>query len=152
MKAITCKYHGPSATRGSRISATDHDGNRVTIDYPHDAHSHEEKYRRAALALCDKMNWSGAETLIGGYAAERPTTTYVFVFAERAHESIDALTTENTRLTVEVGTLRRQLQEAVAALNNLVLSVEGMDQDTLDADFESARDAARAAVANATAA
>lgn len=64
MKAILTKYHGPTNTRGSRISASDGDGNRVTVPYdraaryPHDA---------AALALCAKLGWGG--TLIRGSVA-----------------------------------------------------------------------------------
>ena len=60
MKAIITKYHGPTNTRGSRISATDSDGNRVSISYPYDRDPH----RAAAAALCAKMRWSG--TLVQG--------------------------------------------------------------------------------------
>jgi hypothetical protein len=63
MKAIRTKYHGPTDTRGSRISASDEDGNRVSIPYPHEL-SGEAAHRAAADALCRKMNWSGE--LIGG--------------------------------------------------------------------------------------
>lgn len=63
MKAITTKYHGPIGARGARIVATDSDGNRASIPYPHDAHT-DEKHRRAAVALCKKMKWTG--TLIQG--------------------------------------------------------------------------------------
>lgn len=58
MKAIRTKYHGPTNTRGSRITASDEDGNKVTIPYPHEL-SGEEVHRKAALALCRKMNWTG---------------------------------------------------------------------------------------------
>ena len=33
MKVITTRYHGPTNTRGSRIAATDEDGNRVSLTY-----------------------------------------------------------------------------------------------------------------------
>ncbi len=56
MKAIVTKYHGPTNTKGSRISASDQDGNRVTISYDH-ASSHP--HRDAARALLQKMNWDG---------------------------------------------------------------------------------------------
>jgi hypothetical protein len=73
MKAIITKYHGPTNTRGSRITASDEDGNRVTIPYPYDL-SGEAVHRKAAEALCDKMGWHGelADGSIKG--------GYVFVF------------------------------------------------------------------------
>ena len=66
MKAIRTKYHGATDTRGSRISASDEDGNRVTIPYPHELYelSGEAVHRKAAEALCEKMNWAGP--MIGG--------------------------------------------------------------------------------------
>jgi hypothetical protein len=73
MKAIQTKYHGPTNTRGSRISASDLDGNRVSISYPHEL-SGEAVHRKAADALCEKMGWNGA--LIGGAIRNG----YVFVF------------------------------------------------------------------------
>jgi len=73
MKAITTKYHGPTNTRGSRITASDLDGNRITISYPHEL-SGEAVYRAAAEALREKMGWKGE--LIGGAVKDG----YVFVF------------------------------------------------------------------------
>lgn len=75
MKAIETKFHGPTNTRGSRITASDCDGNRVTVstDYSLDS---EANHRRAAVALCDKMRWNGAETMIAGSVKGG----YVFVF------------------------------------------------------------------------
>jgi hypothetical protein len=61
MKAIITKYHGPTNSRGSRISASDEDGNRVTVSYDHASH---DPHRLAAIALCKKMGWTG--TLIEG--------------------------------------------------------------------------------------
>ena len=58
MKAITTTYHGPTNTRGSRITATDTDRNRVSIPYPHELNS-DEAHAKAALALCAKMGWHG---------------------------------------------------------------------------------------------
>jgi hypothetical protein len=74
MKAIITKYHGPN-NRGSRISATDEDGNRITISYPHEL-SGEAVHRKAAEALCAKMGWTGK--LVGGSLKRG----YVFVFTE----------------------------------------------------------------------
>lgn len=39
--------------------------------------------------------------------------------------------------------------DLLAALDRLLLCVAGMDESTLDEDFEAARDAARAAIAKA---
>lgn len=76
MKAITTKYHGPTNTRGARISASDLDGNRVSIPYPHEL-SGEDVHRKAAEALMAKMDWTGP--LVGGAVKHG----YVFVFVER---------------------------------------------------------------------
>lgn len=77
MKAITTKYHGPTNTRGARISASDQDGNRVTISYPHEL-SGEDVHRAAAMALCSKMGWGllSNQRLVAGSTK----TGYVFVF------------------------------------------------------------------------
>lgn len=76
MKAIFTKYHGPTNTRGSRISASDSDNNRVTISYPYEL-SGEAVHRKAAEALCSKMGWDG-ELIAGG-----TKSGYVFVFTGR---------------------------------------------------------------------
>lgn len=73
MKAITTKYRGPTNTRGSRIIASDEDGNRVSIPYPHEL-SGILVHAKAALALCEKMKWTGP--LIGGSLKDG----YAFVF------------------------------------------------------------------------
>ena len=77
MKAIMTKYHGPTETRGSRISASDSDGNRVYIPYDYKL-TDEEAHRKAAVALCAKMKWSGADTMVCGSNRDG----YVFVFTE----------------------------------------------------------------------
>jgi hypothetical protein len=68
MKAITTRYIGQTDRRPARIIASDSDGNRFVVavdseeaDYPHD-----NAHRRAAVCLCKKMQWPGAETLIEG--------------------------------------------------------------------------------------
>lgn len=73
MKAIVTKYHGPTNTRGARITASDEDGNQVSISYPYEL-SGEDVHRKAADALCDKMNWKGR--LVGGSLKNG----YVFVW------------------------------------------------------------------------
>lgn len=77
MKAIVTKYHGPTNTKGSRITASDEDGNRCTISYPYEL-SGEAVHRAAAIALCEKMDWSHAADLRGGSLKNG----YVFVFAD----------------------------------------------------------------------
>jgi hypothetical protein len=73
MKAITTKYHGPTNTRGARITASDEDGNRVSISYPYEL-SGEDVHRKAADRLCEKMGWKGR--LVGGSLKNG----YVFVW------------------------------------------------------------------------
>lgn len=74
MKAIITKYIGATDTRGSRIKATDEDGNSITIPYPHEL-SGEAVHAKAAVQLCRKMQWGGE--LIGGGVKNG----YVFVFS-----------------------------------------------------------------------
>jgi hypothetical protein len=73
MKAIVTKYHGPTNFKGARITASDEDGNRISISYPYEL-SGEAVHRKAAEALKEKMNWSGK--LVSGSLK----TGYVFVF------------------------------------------------------------------------
>ena len=78
MKAIVCKYIGPSNFKGSRIKAYAEGGKSLTISYPHEL-SGSDVYRVAAEALCKKMNWPG-ELIEGGL----PNGDYVFVFAPKS--------------------------------------------------------------------
>lgn len=50
MKAIRTRYHGPTNTRGARMSATDCDGNtvRMPLDYSHDDNERHAAPRKAA--------------------------------------------------------------------------------------------------------
>ena len=73
MKAITTKFLGPTATKGSRIAASDEDGNRVTIPYRSTLSSYTA-HRAAANTLRKKMSWPGV--LIGGSIKNG----YVWVF------------------------------------------------------------------------
>jgi len=78
MKAIMTKYHGPTDTRGARISARDCDGNRVTISYPYQL-SGEAVHLSAAEALVAKMGWGPEGQLVGGGWKDG----YAFVFVAR---------------------------------------------------------------------
>jgi hypothetical protein len=73
MKAITTRFHGPTDTKGSRVSATDEDGNRITISYSQVLNS-EAAHAEAAIALCRKLGWAGR--LIAGGTKHG----YVFTF------------------------------------------------------------------------
>lgn len=75
MKALFTKYHGPTNTLGPRITASDEDGNRVTIPYDDDLRD-EAVHAKAVVALCRKMNWPG--TLMRGGMKQG----YVFVFVD----------------------------------------------------------------------
>ena len=75
MKAIKTRYIGPTNTRGSRIKATDEDGNNVTMSY-NDALNSDDMHRCAAETLCKKINWKG--DIIGG----RLKDCMVWVFVE----------------------------------------------------------------------
>ena len=72
-KAIITKHLPATNHRGSRIKATDDDGNTATISYPYEA-SGEASHRKAADALCAKMGWDN--NLVGGSLKRG----YAFVF------------------------------------------------------------------------
>lgn len=73
-QAIITKYHGPTNTVGSRISATSASGIRVFIPYPHEANT-EEAHRRAADKLIAKLGWETDKP----YAQGALKTGYAFV-------------------------------------------------------------------------
>jgi hypothetical protein len=77
LKAITTKYHGPTNTKGSKVSAVDGDGNRVRLGWDNTLNG-TENHHAAAIALCDKMGWKGE--LIGGAIK----VGYVWVFAPKS--------------------------------------------------------------------
>lgn len=89
MKAIRTKYNGPTDTRGSRISATDEDGNRVTVPYDH-AENSNGNHDAAALALCAKMGWGGR--LVRGWL--RACAVYTFDPAVRGRDQLPAIVAE----------------------------------------------------------
>lgn len=77
MQAILTRFHGPTNTRGSRISARC-DAGKLSIDYPHEL-SGEACHRKAAEALRDKLGWD--EGSYGKLASgQLPTGDYAFVF------------------------------------------------------------------------
>lgn len=70
MQAITTKYHGATATKPSRISATSGSGHRVTVS----SDSVNGDHAAVARALCEKLKWTGH------YAGGSTKTGSVFVF------------------------------------------------------------------------
>ena len=78
MKSITTKYHGASATKGSRISASDGDGNHVMISKDLSM-SVDDGHVKAARTLCARMGWHG-ELAMGWIKPGQ----HVFVFTKHA--------------------------------------------------------------------
>jgi hypothetical protein len=62
-KAIETKYVCPTNFRGSRVKATDHDGNSITLPWDCALNS-GDNHAATAAALCAKMGWRGQ--LVGG--------------------------------------------------------------------------------------
>jgi hypothetical protein len=73
MKAIMTKYLPPGNVLGSRIRASDEDGNRVILSWDHSLDGYGNALV-AAQTLKEKMGWDGY--LAGGSLKEG----YVFVF------------------------------------------------------------------------
>ncbi len=63
MQSIRTRYLGPTNTRGTRIKAISASGESTTVarDHAHDVQADE---RRAAVALCRKLGWSGCDRMI----------------------------------------------------------------------------------------
>jgi hypothetical protein len=89
MKAIITKCLPATNTKGSRIKASDMDGNSVTISYPYGVFG-EDAHRKASDALCDKMEWGKHKPMmIGGGINDG----YVFVLtpSNRSYDSLSVL-------------------------------------------------------------
>lgn len=74
-QAIVTAYHGPTNSKGARITASAEAG-RKTLSYDH-AVSCAENHKRAARALASKFKWDG--TLHSG---SLPDGRYAHVFEE----------------------------------------------------------------------
>ena len=70
MQAITTKYHGATATKPSRISATSESGHRITVS----SDSVNGEHSAVVRALCEQLNWTGH------YVGGSTKTGSVFVF------------------------------------------------------------------------
>ena len=86
MQAIRTRYHGPTNTRGSRISAQCEAG-RIYVSYDH-ALNGDENRKVAARTLRDKLGWNTSyySPMFGG---EFDGDTY-FVFAD-ARDALDTM-------------------------------------------------------------
>ena len=83
MIAIRTRYHGPTNTKGSRISATDGRGHRVSIPYPHEL-AGAAVPAAAVDKLCAKRGWSG-EMVGGGFDDGRGDYYWCFLASDRAN-------------------------------------------------------------------
>ncbi len=61
MIAIVTKYHGPTGSKGSRITAS-HDGKRVTVGYDHEIDT-DGNHKKAAVAFAAK-HFSGHTRIV----------------------------------------------------------------------------------------
>jgi hypothetical protein len=78
-QAIITKFHPATNHNGSRISAKNCSGIKVTIGYPHEL-SGVACHAKAAELLATKLNWIDAgKTFEQQYAAGGTQTGYVFV-------------------------------------------------------------------------
>lgn len=76
MQIIETKYHGPTNTKGSKVSATASGCKaRVTLSWDNSFNS-EDNHKRAALALMEKLDW------IGKYVGGHTQRGMVFVCAD----------------------------------------------------------------------
>lgn len=73
-QAIVTRYHGPTNTRGSRISAQ-YAGGRIYVAYDH-ALSPEGNHAAAAATLAASLGWAGR--MIGGGSPDGRGNVFVF--------------------------------------------------------------------------
>ncbi len=78
MKSITTKYHGPTNSRGSRVSATDGDS-RIALSWD-SALDSDANHDAAAKALCLKLGWANQSLMRGNH-----NTGNVYVFDSHAN-------------------------------------------------------------------
>jgi hypothetical protein len=93
MVALETKWHGPTNTRGSRISCARMDANpkmaskespdRISVSAD-DRHSGERQHFEAVTAFCARYDWHG-KVVCGGTSAG-----YVWVFVPKDTPTTDA--------------------------------------------------------------
>lgn len=76
MKAITTRYRGPTDSSGSCFLAKTEGQRALRVPYNH-ALGIEENHEAAAVALCQKLNWSGS--LVTGCLPDGKTRVHVFI-------------------------------------------------------------------------
>lgn len=74
-QSIVTKYHGPTNTKGHRISARC-DAKRITVAYDYELNA-SENHAAAAAALAAELGWSGK--LVGGNCGD---SSMCFVFVD----------------------------------------------------------------------
>lgn len=84
MKAILTRILAPTNTKGSRIVADDHDGNRLIMPLRHEL-PQEKAHYRVVKALCEKMGWNDARSLVYGYLGDR----MVWVWPDRTGAELE---------------------------------------------------------------
>jgi hypothetical protein len=72
-KAIETRYHGPTNTKGGRISARSVDNPPMYREYDHGLH-HSQRHAAVAKAYAEARKWPGL--YVAGYT---PGSGYVFV-------------------------------------------------------------------------
>jgi len=99
---IRTRYHGPTDTRGSRVSATTVTGKRVYVPWDH-ALSIDDNHNAAARKAADLIAWSAPRVWRGTWVAsgERCYMPFGIVFGESTeYFSADFTDTGNAAETV----------------------------------------------------
>lgn len=108
MKAIISEYR-PGITRAARYSATDGDGNRVSVQQRDDLNS-DQNHAEAVRKLCRKMNWTG--TLVKGWFKK---TQWVWVWVERNHQETGKVIDVRDCLTITPEAIARDWEDLAKA-------------------------------------
>ena len=74
MKTIETRYHPATTHRSPRITASDRDGNRITMAISPEL-DFSKAHPAAARALCVKMRWAGV--LQGGHTKAGMVWTFI---------------------------------------------------------------------------
>lgn len=77
MRAITTRYRGPTDRGGAKIVASS-ERSRVVVPYGHG--DPRAEHRKAAVALCERLNWGNCDRLHGGGTKDG----YAFVFVPKS--------------------------------------------------------------------
>lgn len=114
-KAIETVYHGCTDTRPARITASDSDGNRVSMST---TSSRDEAHKEAAEKLMDKMGWTGA--IIGGGTSKGMVWVFLPNAMATAADTIEKILADEDAEKIstedmidELCTLRDELQDTV---------------------------------------